>query len=299
VHLTGEIREGKGKDDLLGGAAAGSETVIKAVREAARDEAVAAIVLRIDSPGGSALASDLIWREVKQAGKPVVASLSDIAASGGYYIAVAADRIVAAPGTLTGSIGVVGGKVAVGPGLEKAGIHTDVVSKGRNAGWLSMNEPFTDSERDAFLATMKDVYRLFTTKVAAGRKLDVEKVATLAEGRVFTGRMAKEAGLVDRLGTLDDAIDEARKLAGIPADETIDRVLLPEPRGLFEDLFGSAGGTGDPVTRVLATTGARAVLLSRITELPALAALAGEVGALELLATGRPLFMLPARVTVR
>jgi protease-4 len=299
VHLTGEIREGKGKDDLLGGAAAGSETVIKAVREAARDEAVAAIVLRIDSPGGSALASDLIWREVKQAGKPVVASLSDIAASGGYYIAVAADRIVAAPGTLTGSIGVVGGKVAVGPGLEKAGIHTDVVSKGRNAGWLSINEPFTDSERDAFLATMKDVYRLFTTKVAAGRKLDVEKVATLAEGRVFTGRMAKEAGLVDRLGTLDDAIDEARKLAGIPADETIDRVLLPEPRGLFEDLFGSAGGTGDPVTRVLATTGARAVLFSRITELPALAALAGEVGALELLATGRPLFMLPARVTVR
>jgi protease-4 len=299
VHLTGEIREGKGKDDLLGGATAGSETVIKAVREAARDEAVAAIVLRIDSPGGSALASDLIWREVKQAGKPVVASLSDIAASGGYYVAVAADRIVAAPGTLTGSIGVVGGKVAVGPGLEKAGIHTDVVSKGRNAGWLSMNEPFTDSERAAFLATMKDVYRLFTTKVAAGRKLDVEKVAALAEGRVFTGRMAKEAGLVDRLGTLDDAIDEARTLARIPADETIDRVLLPEPRGLFEDLFGSAGGPGDPVARALATTGARAVLLSRIAELPALAALAGEVEALELLATGRPLFMLPARVTVR
>ena len=299
VHLTGEIREGKGKDDLLGGATAGSETVIKAVREAARDEAVAAIVLRIDSPGGSALASDLIWREVKQAGKPVVASLSDIAASGGYYVAVAADRIVAAPGTLTGSIGVVGGKVAVGPGLEKAGIHTDVVSKGRNAGWLSMNEPFTDSERAAFLATMKDVYRLFTAKVAAGRKLDVEKVAALAEGRVFTGRMAKEAGLVDRLGTLDDAIDEARTLARIPADETIDRVLLPEPRGLFEDLFGSAGGPGDPVARALATTGARAVLLSRIAELPALAALAGEVEALELLATGRPLFMLPARVTVR
>jgi protease-4 len=299
VHVSGEIREGRGQDDLLGGGSAGSGSVIDAIRAAAKDDAVAAIVLRIDSPGGSALASDLIWREVKQAGKPVGASLSDIAASGGYYIAVAADRIVAAPGTLTGSIGVVGGKVAVGPGLEKAGIHTDVVSKGRNAGWLSMNEPFTDSERDAFLATMKDVYRLFTTKVAAGRKLDVEKVATLAEGRVFTGRMAKEAGLVDRLGTLDDAIDEARKLAGIPADETIDRVLLPEPRGLFEDLFGSAGGTGDPVTRVLATTGARAVLFSRITELPALAALAGEVGALELLATGRPLFMLPARVTVR
>ena len=299
VHLTGEIREGKGKDDLLGGAAAGSETVIKAVREAALDETVAAIVLRIDSPGGSALASDLIWREVKRAGKPVVASLSDIAASGGYYVAVAADRIVAAPGTLTGSIGVVGGKVAIGPGLEKVGVRTEAVSKGRNAGWMSMSDPFTDSEREAFLGTMKDVYRLFTTKVAAGRKLDIEKVAALAEGRVFTGRMAKEAGLVDRLGTLDDAVDEARQLAGIAADEKLERLLLPEPRGLFEDLFGAAGGPGDPVARAVATTGARAFLLGRIAELPALAALAGEVEALELLAGGRPLFMLPARVTVR
>ena len=302
VHVTGEIREGKGRDDLLGGAAAGAETIIKAVRAAAKDEAVAAIVLRIDSPGGSALASDLIWREVKQADKPVVASLSDIAASGGYYIAVAADRIVAAPGTLTGSIGVVGGKVAVGPGLEKAGIHTDVVSKGRNAGWLSMNEPFTDSERDAFLATMRDVYRLFTTKVAAGRKLDEAKVAALAEGRVFTGRMALEAGLVDRLGTLDDAVDEAQKLAGIAADESLDRLLLPEPRGLFEDLFGATGG-GDPVARTVSATGlvhtARTLIMARIAEFPALAALAGEAQALELLATGRPLFMLPARITVR
>ena len=299
VHLTGEIREGKGKDDLLGGATAGSATVIKAVREAARDEAVAAIVLRIDSPGGSALASDLIWREVKRAGKPVVASLSDIAASGGYYVAVAADRIVAAPGTLTGSIGVVGGKMAIGPGLEKAGIRTEAVSKGRNAGWMSMSVPFTDSEREAFLGTMKDVYRLFTTKVAAGRRLDIEKVAMLAEGRVFTGRMAKEAGLVDRLGTLDDAVDEARQLAGIAADEKLERLLLPEPRGLFEDLLGAAGVPGDPVARAVATTGARALLLGRIAELPGLAALAGEIEALELLASGRPLFMLPARVTVR
>ena len=299
VHVTGEIRDGKGRDDLLGAAAAGSETVIEALREAASDEAVAAIVLRIDSPGGSALASDLIWREVKRAGKPVVASLSDIAASGGYYVAVAAERIVAAPGTLTGSIGVVGGKVAIGPGLEKVGVRTEAVSKGRNAGWMSMSDPFTDSEREAFLGTMKDVYRLFTTKVAAGRKLDIEKVAALAEGRVFTGRMAKEAGLVDRLGTLDDAVDEARQLAGIAADEKLERLLLPEPRGLFEDLLGAAGGAGAPVARAMATTNARAFLLGRIAELPALAALAGEVEALELLAGGRPLFMLPARVTVR
>lgn len=114
VYVAGEIREGKSADDLLMGGAAGAETVMKAIRDAAADDQVAAIVLRIDSPGGSALASDLIWREAQRTEKPVVASLSDIAASGGYYIAVAADRIVAAPGTLTGSIGVVGGKVAVG-----------------------------------------------------------------------------------------------------------------------------------------------------------------------------------------
>jgi protease-4 len=193
----------------------------------------------------------------------------------------------------------VGGKVAIGPGLEKVGVRTEAVSKGRNAGWMSMSDPFTDSEREAFLGTMKDVYRLFTTKVAAGRKLDIEKVAALAEGRVFTGRMAKEAGLVDRLGTLDDAVDEARQLAGIAADEKLERLLLPEPRGLFEDLLGAAGGAGAPVARAMATTNARAFLLGRIAELPALAALAGEVEALELLAGGRPLFMLPARVTVR
>lgn len=298
VHVTGEIRDGTGRDDLLGGAAAGSETVVKAVRAAARDEAVAAIVLRIDSPGGSALASDLIWREVQQAGKPVVASLSDIAASGGYYVAVAAERIVAAPGTLTGSIGVVGGKVAIGGGLEKLGIHTDVVSKGRNAGWLSMSEPFTDSERAAFMETMQDVYRLFTTKVAAGRKLELERVKALAEGRVFTGRMAKEAGLVDRLGTLDDAIDEARKLAGIAADEPLDRLLLPEPRGLFEDLFGATAG-GGPVARALAAAPLRAALLGRIHAVPGLAALIGEIDALELVASGRPLLMLPARIRVQ
>ncbi|MFM8984483.1 MAG: S49 family peptidase, partial [Planctomycetia bacterium] len=210
---------------------------------------------------------------------------------------------LAAPGTLTGSIGVVGGKVAVGGGLEKLGIHTDVVSKGRNAGWLSPTEPFTASGREAFMGTMQDVYRLFTTKVAAGRKLELEKVKQLAEGRVFTGRMAKEAGLVDRLGTLEDAVAEAKQLAGIPADEAVDRQLLPEPRGLFEDLFGMAGGGTTPVARGLAAAAGvaplHAAFLERIAASPGLDALVAEVGALELLASGRPLFMLPARIHVK
>jgi protease-4 len=197
---------------------------------------------------------------------------------------------VAAPGTLTGSIGVVGGKIAVGGALERFGVHTDVVSKGRNAGWLSMQTPFTVDERAAFLATMKDVYRLFTSKVATGRKLDLEKVATLAEGRVFTGRMAKEAGLVDQLGTLDDAIDEAKKLAGIEDDEEVERLLLPEPRGLFDDLFGMQGAA-QPV--------AEAALFARFGHLSGFKMLAGHVEALTLLSSGRPLLLLPAQVKVR
>ena len=310
IYLTGEIKEGKGKDDLLGGGSAGADSVIEAIRSADKNDKVAAIVLRIDSPGGSALASDLIWREAERTNKPVVASLSDTAASGGYYVAVAADRIVAAPGTLTGSIGVVGGKIAVGKALEKVGVHTDVVARGRNAGWLSMQTPFTDNEREVFLATMKDVYRLFTSKVASGRKLDMEKLATLAEGRVFTGRMAKDLGLVDRLGTLDDAIDEAKKLAGIAADEPIERVLLPEPRGLFDDLFGMAGVGGDPTARLAGAGSAstavfareallRAALLARMAGVPGLEGLAAEADALVQLSSGRPLMMLPMRINVR
>lgn len=299
VHLTGEIREGKGRDDLLAGGAAGSGDIVKAIREAVKDDTVAALVLRIDSPGGSALASDLIWREVERCDKPVVASLSDVAASGGYYVAVAADRIVAAPGTLTGSIGVVGGKMAVGGALEKVGVHTDVVSKGRHAGILSMTEPFEPTERETFMATMQDVYRLFTAKVAAGRKLDAAAVEKLAAGRVFTGRQAQAAGLVDRLGTLDDAIDEARKLAGIGRDEEVDRLLLPEPRGLFDDLFGATGRGGDPVARLAAGGGLRAALLARVTGVPALAALGAEIDTLAEVLSGRPQLVLPARITIR
>lgn len=303
VHVVGEIREGRSADDLFAMPGAGADTIVAAIRKAAADDTVAAIVLRIDSPGGSALASDLIWREAVRTTKPVVASLSDTAASGGYYVAVGADRIVAAPGTLTGSIGVVGGKIAVGGALQKVGVHTDVVSIGKNAGWLSMTEPFSDGEREAFLGTMKDVYRLFTGKVAAGRKLDLATVESLAEGRVYTGRQALEAGLVDRLGTLDDAIDEAKKLAGIAADEPVERMLLPEPRGLFDDLFAAAGGDLAPVVKraglPAGDAAARAAILARIAGLPGLEPLAAEADTLVELLSGRPQLLMPLRVRVR
>jgi ClpP class serine protease len=170
-----------------------------------------------------------------------------------------------------------------------------------------MQTPFTDHEREVFLATMKDVYRLFTSKVASGRKMDMEKLATLAEGRVFTGRMAKELGLVDRLGTLEDAVDEAKKLAGIGEDEAIERVLLPEPRGLFDDLFGMAGEVA-PVARLASARGrggvardalVRAAILARLAGVPGLEGLAAEAEALIQLSSGRPLMMLPTRVRVR
>jgi len=216
---------------------------------------------------------------------------------------VAADRIVAAPGTLTGSIGVVGGKVAIGGALEKVGVHTDVVSKGKNAGWLSMTDKFTEGEREAFLGTMKDVYRLFTGKVAAGRKPEQAKVESLAEGRVYTGRQALEAGLVDRLGTLDDAIDEARELAEIDADEKLERILLPEPRGLFDDLFAAAGGDLAPVARraglPTGDAAVRALLMARFAGVPGLEPLAAEADTLVQLLSGRPQLLLPVRIRVR
>jgi protease-4 len=166
-----------------------------------------------------------------------------------------------------------------------------------------MQTPFTDAERQAFLGTMKDVYRLFTSKVAAGRKLDPAKVAALAEGRVFTGRMAREAGLVDRLGTLDDAVDEARKLAGIKADESVDRILLPEPRGLFDDLFGATGQSTDPLARALASAAGvpavRGFLRGRIGVVPELLPLAQEVDTLLEITSGRLQLMVPARIRLR
>jgi len=303
VHVAGEIRDGKSTDDLVMGGSAGAETICQAIREAAADEKVVAIVLRIDSPGGSALASDLIWREAERTKKPVVASLSDTAASGGYYIAVAADRIVAAAGTLTGSIGAVGGKIAVGGALEKVGIHTDVVSRGRNSGWLSMTEKFTAGEREAFLGTMQDVYRLFTGKVAEGRRLELAKVESLAGGRVYTGRQALEAGLVDRLGTLDDAIDEAKKLAGIEADENVERLLLPEPRGLFDDLFAAVGGDAAPMARrsglPVGDAAIRAAIRGRLAGLPGLEPLAAEAETLVQLLSGQPQLLMPLRIELR
>lgn len=238
IHAIGAIMEGKSGSELLGGATLGSETFIKAVRTAAEDSTVKAVVLRVDSPGGSALASDLMWRALEKVNKPIVVSMGDVAASGGYYISMGADRIFAEPGTLTGSIGVVGGKIALKGLFDKVGITTTVLSRGKNSGTMSALEGFTDSEREAMTKMLHDVYDQFTQKAAQGRKMEHEKLEKLARGRVYTGAMALKIGLVDELGTLDDAVAHARKLAGLKPEDKVERMLLPKPVSPLEQLFG-------------------------------------------------------------
>ena len=238
VYALGPITTGKSQADPFGSEVMGSTTIVEALRTANDDKQVAAIVLRIDSPGGSALASDLIWHETQVIKKPIVASMGDVAGSGGYYIAMGADKIIATPGTITGSIGVVGGKLAVRGLYKKLGITTETIERGRNSGLFSSSGPFTDSERDVVRAMMDDAYDQFTSKAADGRKMPVDKLRKLAGGRVYTGRQALANGLVDELGTLDDAIQAAKQLAGIDKDTKVTIERLPEPTNFFESLFG-------------------------------------------------------------
>jgi protease IV len=239
IYAVGEINTGESKGGFSG-EKLGSDTIIDALREAEKDPKVVAIVLRVDSPGGSAMASDLMWREITRikAKKPVVASMGDIAASGGYYISMGCTKIFAEPGTLTGSIGVVGGKLALKGLFDKVGISTDSISRGKNNGWMSAEEPFSDSEREVMKRMMQDCYKQFTEKAAQGRNLTQKDMESLAGGRLYSGRMAKQSKLVDEIGTLDDAVAEAKKLAGLKSDDKVERLLLPKPRSFLEELLG-------------------------------------------------------------
>jgi protease-4 len=246
IYAVGPIVTGKGGGSLLGADMVGSTTMIEAIREAEKDPKVKAIILRVDSPGGSALASDLIWNELKRCKKPVIASMSDVAASGGYYISMGAKKVYAQPGTLTGSIGVVGGKLALGGLYDKIGLKTEVISRGQNAGILSSTNPFTPSEKKAMQALMQEVYDQFLDKVqenraANGKKFTRKQLIDLAEGRIWTGTQALERGLIDALGSLDDAIADAKVMGGLAKDADVDYLILPKPRSLLDTL--SEGGS--------------------------------------------------------
>lgn len=247
LRLEGPIVSGSNSAlSLLSESAIVSDKIVPLIHKISKDDNVKAIVLRVDSPGGSALASDLIWHALEASGKPVVASMGDTAASGGYYISMGADAIFAEPGTLTGSIGVVGGKIAFDGLMRKVGVTTSVISRGRNSGVMSVTAGFSDSEREAMQQMLNTVYEQFTRKAAAGRKMEYETLEALARGRVYTGRQAKELGLVDELGTLADAIAHARKLAG-DADNKLELEDLPHPQSPLEMLLGRTTEPDQPI----------------------------------------------------
>jgi protease-4 len=238
IYAAGLILPGKSSSGgLLGDTIMGSDTVVKHLRDAEKDKTVKAIVLRVDSPGGSALASDLIWRETVRIEKPIVVSMSDVAASGGYYISMGCDKIFAEPGTITGSIGVVGGKFAVGGLLDKLGVTTDTVTIGQHGLILSPIRPFRDDERAAMRRLIEETYHQFVRKAADGRKMSIAALEKLAGGRIYTGRQAKQLGLVDEVGTLNDAIAAAKTLAGLNPSADTELLVLPKSKSVFEALF--------------------------------------------------------------
>ena len=242
IYAVGAIESGKGGGNPLSGDSVGSTSMIEAIRQAEKDATVKAIVLRVDSPGGSALASDLIWNELVRCQKPVVASMGDVAASGGYYISMACRKIYAEPGTITGSIGVFGLKLVTGGLTSWAGMKSVTIQRGQNAGIATSERGYTESERTALTKIIKTTYDQFIDKALAGRqkagaKLDRGKLLSLAGGRVWTGRQAKERGLVDELGTLDDAIGEAKQMAGIERTKQMELLILPRPTSFLDRLL--------------------------------------------------------------
>ena len=214
-------------------------TLKEAFEKARTDDTVRAVVLRIDSPGGSALASDLIWREVllTQREKPVVVSMGDVAASGGYYIAMAAGTIVAHPSTLTGSIGVFGGKLNMRGFYNKIGLTKEIIAHGQNATLYSDYGGFTPTERERVEKMMKTVYKDFVSKAAEGRNKSFDEIDEIAQGRVWTGKQAKALGLVDELGGLETALSIAKAQAGFADDEEVNLIVLPKQKPFFEQLM--------------------------------------------------------------
>ena len=246
IYGVGEVRRGESASNPLSGSEVmGADTVARALHRATQDSTVKAIVFRVDSPGGSYLASDSIRREVQRArekGKPVVVSMGSLAASGGYFVAMEADRIVAQPGTLTGSIGVFGGKMVTAGLWEKLGVNWDTIAYGKMATLASTDLPYTPEQRALVDASLDRIYADFTAKAAAGRKVPLDRLEPLAHGRVWTGEDAKGLGLVDALGGLPRAFDEARALAKLAPGAPLDIQVFPRKKDAAEILTELLGG---------------------------------------------------------
>jgi protease-4 len=290
IHAVGTINSGKSAYDPVNGAIAGSETLKEYIRAARRDSSVRAIVLRIDSPGGSASASDAVWRELmiarnERSDRPLVASMSDLAASGGYYIAMPAQVIVAQPSTLTGSIGIFGGKVVTGGIYEKLGARIESTSIGRHAEINSPARPYNGEETKKLQEHLQAFYDQFIEKVAESRHTQPEKIDAIAQGRVWTGRQAKQNGLVDELGGLDQAIAVAKQRAKITPDSDVEIVMYPPRKNFYELVSEQLSGSTDQMA-------VGAWMSSNLTrgELEALRALRGPVAIFH---RGEPLALMP------
>ena len=238
IFAVGGIERGDGGvNPLMRGDAVGSDAVVQAFQQAIDDEDVKAILFRIDSPGGSAVASETIRRAVlraKAAGKPVIVSMSDMAASGGYWIAMNADRIIAEPATLTGSIGVIVGKMATSGFWDMLGVGWDGAKRGQNAGIWSDISQYSPAERARVEAVLDDIYGAFVRNVAEARHLAPEKVREIARGRVWTGHQALALGLVDELGDLDTALKRSREAIGLKPDAPVSLDVYPRPKSGIE-----------------------------------------------------------------
>jgi protease-4 len=246
VYVDGPIVGGESQSPgLLSGGNTGSSTVVRQLRQAAEDSPVKAVVLRVDSPGGSAFASDEIWRAVEQLqeeGKPVVVSMGGVAASGGYYVAAGADAIFAEPTTITGSIGVYGGKFSLGELYEKVGVGYEIYGRGRKASMYSMSREMDPVEYEALDRMIEDTYDQFKERVATGRGLELDEVEEVARGRVWSGARAKEVGLVDELGGLQAAITYAKVEAGLDADEHIELIRYGSQPNSMGDVSAQSVG---------------------------------------------------------
>jgi len=283
VYAVGNVVDGKG-DGILGARQQiASRPLASALRVLAADEAVKAVVLRINSGGGSALSSEIIWHAVKElaAAKPVVVSMGSVAASGGYYIASAATKIYALDNTLTGSIGVVGGKLSFGETLSSIGIKAYPIGRGKNAHLFNPLAPWSADERKVVQDLMQSIYDVFVSRVVTGRNMDTEAVQKVAQGRVWTGADARSHGLVDEIGGLDAALAEAHKLGQVdagselevyPPDPTLMDLLgsfgVSAPLGLHKT-FGATGTVVAEVGRVLGPEGSAAIeqILAQLSQL--------------------------------
>lgn len=291
IYATGAIVSGGSGYDPLNGASLGSDTLIEAIRAAGRDTGIRAIILRIDSPGGSAAASDAIWRELMlirrdKPNLPIVASMGDLAASGGYYIAMPAQSIVAQPSTLTGSIGIFGGKFVTGGLYEKLGANIESDSIGTHAEMNSPARPYNAAESAKVDEQLRAFYDDFLRKVAESRQSTPERIDQLARGRVWTGQQAKANGLVDDLGGLDRAIAVAKERAGLKPGDDVELVTFPTPKTFYEMLAETL--SGDVQATAAADTWMRANLTGGEIEI-----LRAARGPATLFRRGEPLALMP------